>query len=179
VPAATILSDDTGGARLAADRLLAAGCRHLALIGSGSGTPSIARRIDAFRARLQGRGLEPVLWQEGPTAYATGAAAAAALLPHHGIDGAFCVTDLLAMGFMDAARHQHGRHIARDLSIIGFDDIPEAAWRAYDLTTLQQSMPALTNAVMRAIERAPKDDEGTSTTVPVTLIERSSVRKIR
>ena len=53
-------------------------------------------------------------------------------------DGVFCVTDVLALGFMDAARHEFHRAIPRDLCIIGFDDIPQAGWASYELTTFRQ-----------------------------------------
>ncbi len=53
-------------------------------------------------------------------------------------DGAFCVTDLLACGFMDAARFEFGIDIPGDLCVIGFDDIDQAGWSSYALTTFRQ-----------------------------------------
>jgi DNA-binding LacI/PurR family transcriptional regulator len=64
------------------------------------------------------------LWQKGPTDYSAGREAALSMLDDGVIDGAFCVTDLLALGFLDAARLDRGRSVPRDLSVIGFDDIP-------------------------------------------------------
>ncbi|MDA8050552.1 MAG: LacI family DNA-binding transcriptional regulator [Rhodospirillales bacterium] len=177
VAAHTILCDDAGGARLAAERLLSAGCRRLALIGSASGTASIMRRIEAFRAYLTRRRIEPVIWCEGPTGYETGVAAARNLLGRARIEGAFCVTDLIAMGFMDVARHERDRRVPEDLSVIGFDDIPQASWHAYRLTTIRQSVPQLVAAVMHAIARDDEPAPGRAPAVlPVSLVERQSVR---
>lgn len=177
VAAHTILCDDAAGARLAAERLLAAGCRRFALIGSASGTASITRRMQVFRAHLAKRRIEPVVWGQGPTSYATGLAAARAILGETRIDGAFCVTDLIAMGFMDGARHECGRRVPAELSIVGFDDIPEAAWRAYSLTTIRQSVPRLVAAVVRAIAVADEPRPGEPPVIlPVSLVERESVR---
>lgn len=178
VAAHTILCDDASGARLAADRLLAAGCRHLALVGSASFTASITGRMQAFRAHLARRRIEPVVWSEGATGYETGFAAARALLGNVPIDGAFCATDLIAMGFLDGARYERGRRVPADLSVVGFDDIPEAAWRAYALTTIRQSIPRLVAAVMAAIARDDEPDTKQPPVIlPVALIERKSVRE--
>ena len=42
-------------------------------------------------------------------------------------DGVFCANDILAIGFMDAARREFGLDIPGDLSVVGFDDIAMAA----------------------------------------------------
>lgn len=170
----TILSDDLLGARLAADRLVRSGARRLAVVASSSRTPNQRRRIAGFRSRAREHGLPVAVWAEGETCYETGRRAADALLPSRP-DGIFCVTDLLAMGFLDGARHGHGRSIPRDLSVIGFDDVAMAGWSAYGLTTIRQSVSALTEAVLAAVER-----EGMPArrfVAPVELIERATVRQ--
>ena len=168
------MSDDLLGARLAADRLVQAGARRLAVVASGSGTPSQRRRIAAFRQRAAEHGLTAALWAEGETRYETGRCAADALLATRP-DGVFCVTDLLAMGFLDAARHAHGLTVPDDLSIIGFDDIAAASWSAYGLTTIRQSVPALAQAVLDAVQR--EGVPAKRVVVPVELIERGTVRQ--
>ena len=119
------------------------------------------------------------LWEKRPkTDYETGREAALALLDKDDVDGVFCVTDLLALGFLDAARFDRGRRVPDDVSVIGFDDIPQAAWGAYRLTTFRQPVAQLAAAVMSAIRRrtetpfASHDME----TVPVRLVPRSTVR---
>jgi DNA-binding LacI/PurR family transcriptional regulator len=170
----TILSDDLTGARLAADRLIRAGARRLATVASGSGTPSQRRRIAAFRKRAAEHGLTPLVWAKGETRYETGGLAAAALLDQRP-DGVFCVTDLLAMGFLDTVRHVHGLAVPDDLSLVGFDDIRSASWSAYRLTTIRQSVPALAQAVLDAVQR--EGVPARRVVVPVELIERGTVRQ--
>ncbi|MGO8112740.1 substrate-binding domain-containing protein, partial [Rhizobium leguminosarum] len=60
------------------------------------------------------------------------------LLSDKTIDGAFCFTDLMALGFLDAARLEMGRRVPEDLSVVGFYDIPQASWKSYQLTTVAQ-----------------------------------------
>src|SRR6185295_18321931 len=98
----TVVTDHAAGGRTAADRLLAAGCKRLAVVSSGAKTASLVGRLDAFRKRATEAGVRVRLWQKGPTDYAAGREAALSLLGDHAIDGAFCVTDLLALGFLDA-----------------------------------------------------------------------------
>jgi len=168
-----ILSDDVTGATLAADRLQKAGCRKVAVVTSGTETPTQIRRCDAFTAIMTAAGVDTVLWHDGPTTYETGAKAARELLSDRAIDGAFCVTDIMALGFLDAARHEMGRRVPDDLSVIGFDDIPQASWSSYDLTTVAQSFDVLTEAVLAALDH--ESGRSNITTVPVALIERTTV----
>jgi DNA-binding LacI/PurR family transcriptional regulator len=174
----TVIADHAAGGRLAAEQLLAAGCRRLALVSSAARTASLVGRIDAFRTRATEAGVSLSLWQDGPTDYRTGQEAALAMLADNRIDGVFCVTDLLALGFLDAARANRARRVPDDLSVIGFDDIPQAAWTAYRLTTFRQPVGDLTRAVIETIKRRSQEPGSPRglVTVPVSLVVRSTVR---
>jgi len=179
LPVDTVMADHGLGGRLAADVLLAAGCRRLAVVSSAARTASLLGRVESFRARVKAAGVPLRVWEEGrATDYGTGRRAALALLGRGKVDGVFCVTDLLALGFMDAARHDRRRHIPDDLSVIGFDDIPQAAWDSYRLTTFRQPVSALAQAVTRALMHRADDPRAPDrlATVPVELIVRGTVR---
>ncbi len=173
----TILTDDATGARLAAGRLIDDGCRRPAIISSGAGTHSLTRRTDAALARFAEAGLSPVVWAKGTTTYETGARAARETLADRGVDGAFCVTDFLALGYLDAARAEMGRRVPQDLSVVGFDDIPQASWDSYRMTTLRQPVGTLIDAIMRAILRDATGSKPVEDLLPVELVERSTTRK--
>jgi DNA-binding LacI/PurR family transcriptional regulator len=175
----TVIADHAAGGRVAAEQLLAAGCRRLAVVSSAARTASLVGRIDAFRTCAAEAGVPVRVWEEGPTDYRTGWDAAAALLAEEPFDGVFCVTDLLALGFLDAARTKFGRRVPDELSVIGFDDIPQAGWSAYRLTTFHQPVAKLTGAVMEVLRRRAERGalpRHTLTTVPVQLVVRSTVR---
>ena len=174
----TVVADHAAGGRLAAEHLLAAGCRRLAVVSSAARTASLMGRLNAFRSRVADAGLRVRVWQDGPTDYRAGSEAARAILVEEPFDGVFCVTDLLALGFLDAARSEFARRVPEDLSVIGFDDIPQAGWRAYRLTTFCQPVHDLADAVMKAIRRrteAPVTPR-TLSTVPIRLVARATVR---
>ena len=72
---------------------------------------------------------------------------------------------------------QFCRRVPDELSVIGFDDIPQAAWSAYQLTTFRQSVAQLTGAVMEVLRRRTQHVVATHalTTIPVQLVARSTV----
>jgi DNA-binding LacI/PurR family transcriptional regulator len=174
----TVVTDHAAGGRVAAERLLAAGCRNLAVVSSGARTASLIGRLEAFCDRAAQANVPVRVWREGPTDYSTGREAALSMLGKDAIDGAFCVTDLIALGFLDAARLDRGRHVPDDLSVMGFDDIPQAAWSAYRLTTFRQPVRMLTDQVMQVIRQRAETPESPRAmfTLPAALIVRTTVR---
>ncbi|WP_181701541.1 substrate-binding domain-containing protein [Chthonobacter albigriseus] len=148
----TVSIDNEGAARDAAAMLARAGCRRIAVVSSTAGTASLVAREEAFIREATKLGLETLPHRAGPTSYASGAASARALLAGADRpDAAFCVTDLLALGFMDAARHDLGLRIPEAFSVVGFDDIEQAGWASYELTTFRQPVSELVSCIMGQI----------------------------
>ncbi|WP_293866108.1 substrate-binding domain-containing protein [uncultured Alsobacter sp.] len=172
----TVVSDDIHGVGLVADRLLRAGCRKLAVVGSGVPTPSQVRRRQLFASAMAKAGREVVTWSQGTSTYDSGLEAARSLMPGSGIDGVFCTTDLIALGFLDGAR-ACGLAVPEQVSVMGYDDIAQSAWLAYRLTTIRQSPVDLASAVVAALARSPDDGPSRAQSLlPVELVERDTVR---
>jgi DNA-binding LacI/PurR family transcriptional regulator len=168
--------DNAAAARIALNAFLRAGCRRLAVVTSAAGTPSLIDREQSFTAMAAEAGLEPIVWRSGRTSYETGAAGARTLLA--GIDrpdAAFCVTDLIACGFMDCARHEFGLAIPEDLCVMGFDDIDQAGWASYRLTTFS---PPVDRIAARVVELVTADRAGVpgKSVFEAPVVWRSSVR---
>ena len=140
--------DNALAAREAFFLLQRAGCRRLAVITSEARTPSLLERERAFVSASEAAGLDVRIARAGPTSYASGAEAARQVFGRsQSPDGAFCVTDLIAMGFMDAARHEFGLAVPDDLCVVGFDDIEQASWESYGLTTFAQPLDEMADYV--------------------------------
>jgi DNA-binding LacI/PurR family transcriptional regulator len=171
----SIRSDNDRACREALALLARAGCRRVACVSSRARTPSVLSREAAFAAAAEAAGLPCDVTRAGPTAYDTGAEAARLLLGRaEPPDGVFCVTDLLALGFIDTARHVFHRDIPRDLCVIGFDDIPQARWTAYDLTTFRQPIEEMAEQIAGALM---SDEVGRMDAVLEVLpVWRNSVR---
>ncbi|MDR9827585.1 LacI family DNA-binding transcriptional regulator [Vibrio sp. FNV 38] len=92
-------------------------------------------------------------------------------------DGIFCATDNLAMALMDIARHEFDLRIPHDIKIIGFDDIPQASWISYQLSTFSQDFARLARESVKIIvdQIQDKDDSLVKLMVPVRYIERKTV----
>jgi DNA-binding LacI/PurR family transcriptional regulator len=57
----------------------------------------------------------------------------------------------MAFAVVDVVRHELGLRIPEDVSIVGFDDVPMAAWPSYALTTIRQSVEPMVAATVDAI----------------------------
>jgi DNA-binding LacI/PurR family transcriptional regulator len=137
--ALTINLNDHETARRAFIALMRAGCRRFAFANSEAMTPSLMARETGFRAAGQEHGFEVVVERFGSTTYQSGVVLAQRLLTgENRPDAIFCANDLLACGVMDTARHHFNIQIPSELCVIGFDDIEQAAWFSYDLTTFAQ-----------------------------------------
>ena len=141
--------NDVGG-RLIGEHLLARGASRIAFIGGH--IPTSEPRLEGLRQALDARGFEPAAVVEaGLYSYEAGAGAMRSLLRDRDVDAVFCADDNLALGAIDVARYEFGRDIPGDLMIAGFDDIPAAAWRGYDLTTVRQPVEKIVPAAVRLL----------------------------
>lgn len=74
-------------------------------------------------------------------------------------DIVICENDVLALGAIDAVRHGLGLRVPQDIAVTGFDDIPNAASPAYDLTTYRQPITQMANALVKVLEGGGRKDE--------------------
>ncbi|MET3598220.1 LacI family DNA-binding transcriptional regulator [Martelella mangrovi] len=171
-----IEADSAAGGALAAERLIAAGCRNVAVVLSASRTSAKLARAEAFIRVMAENGIPVTEWSQGRNTYETGIEAAHGLLSAPGIDGVFGVTDEIALGVMNTARHELGLCVPDDVSVIGFDDAPISDWSSHRLTTIRQSLSSLTQATLKAIT-GPASAPSSHHFIPVSLVERGSVNK--
>jgi DNA-binding LacI/PurR family transcriptional regulator len=151
--------DDRGGTRAAAAHVLALGHRRVAVVvdrlvpDGRTGAVDAAReaaatfhigreRLAGYRDALEEAGIAwahvPV--QERPNELEDGRLAGLALLRRDPRPTAIlAATDQLALGAMRAA-HELGLQVPGDVTVVGFDDVPEAATAAPPLTTVRQPL---------------------------------------
>ncbi len=136
--------DDRGGAEAAARHLLQLGHRELAVIvlpptrSQVQNTPTAARRLAGYQAAIEGVGAPAPHIVTAGTSVAAGARAFESLPKGKRRPTAvLAMSDMTAIGLMSAAQSA-GLHIPDDLSVVGFDDIPAAAWTNPPLTTVRQ-----------------------------------------
>ncbi len=144
VPTALFVDmDNTLGARLATERLLGSGARHIGTVaGPQDMTPGV-NRLAGWRAALHDAGRPSDAVEYGDFTAASGAAAMERLLAAHPeIDGVFIASDLMASGALPvlAAR---GRRVPEDVAVVGFDDLEISESTHPPLTTVRQPVAAM------------------------------------
>jgi LacI family transcriptional regulator len=141
------------GGLAATEHLLELGHERIAVI-SGPGHLLCSRaRVDGFRAALSARNLRPprshVRFAEFDQA--AGLAEATALLGGNAPPSAiFCASDMIALGAYEAA-HRLGLRVPEEVSIVGFDDLPLAAWVQPNLTTVRQPLAEMATLATRMV----------------------------
>lgn len=136
-----------------------------------------ARRTTLTRL-LAERGLAPPTLVPGDWSYATGRRAVLDLFRAGGhFDVVFAANDESAFGAMDALRLDLGLRIPQDVSVIGFDDIAQAAWGSYSLTTVKIDLGQRVEALVRLIMRRLSDPGGPAFAerLATRLVVRSTV----
>ncbi len=177
-PIDQVLIDNVQGGRLAGEHLTGLGHRRIAcIVGPNDLTPS-AGRVAGFRRALAGQGLEveasALVRGDGRP---EGGAAAARRLLEIGADftAVFAFNDQMAAGAIGAFMRA-GRRVPEDVSVVGFDDIPQAAATFPALTTVAQpieEMGAL--GVRMLLERIARPDAPWERVMlPTRLVARES-----
>jgi LacI family transcriptional regulator len=67
----------------------------------------------------------------------------------------FACSDVMAVGVYDAASNL-GLRVPRDLSVVGFDDVPEAQWAVPSLTTVRQPIAEMGAVAVRLLMQVPE-----------------------
>lgn len=155
-----VVHDFNRGADIAFDHLTVRGCSNLALVCPENASYTVGGRADAFIARCESAGLPVMRFSKGSQTYSDGLRVADDLAVFKDqIDGIFCVADYMALGVLDGLRHNHGIHLPKAMRLVGFDDIPQAAWRSYDMTTVRQSREDLAVAAVDFLCRRIEDPD--------------------
>ncbi|MGW0140908.1 LacI family DNA-binding transcriptional regulator [Streptomyces calvus] len=126
------------GGRLAAEHLLARGCRRIVTVAGPLAVTASQERLAGFRDTLARHGIAHVPVAEGGFTADSGITAMASLLAEHpDLDGVFTANDLMAQGAVQALR-EHGRRVPQDVAVVGFDDSSVAVTCRPRLTTVRQ-----------------------------------------
>ncbi|MGI8714367.1 MAG: LacI family DNA-binding transcriptional regulator [Solirubrobacteraceae bacterium] len=107
-------------------------------------------RADGWRATLQDAGIEPPAALIGDWSARAGYHVGARLARDRWVTAVFVGNDQMALGLL-RAMHEAGRQIPEEISVVGFDDIPEAPYFTPPLTTVRQDFGEVGSRSLRAL----------------------------
>lgn len=178
----TIDSDNLAGALLATEHLIRLGHRRIGFLGGRPDLESARLREEGYRAALAAAGIpvDPELIRVGGYKRETAAEPAAELLRLADRPTAvFAANDLSAIVTMETAAHL-GLRVPDDLSVIGFDNVPESALTTPPLTTIRQPMQQMGVEAIQLLIRLMDGtaDPSTHVRLATELVERGSCRAV-
>jgi DNA-binding LacI/PurR family transcriptional regulator len=174
-PLASVANDNAAGGISATQFLLSLGHQCVHLVGGPATSLDAQERAACWRRALTSAGVLPPAVIVGDWSSRSGYAAGRALAATPGVTAVLCLNDQMALGVI-RAMSEAGRAVPDDVSVVGFDDIPEAEFFRPPLTTVRQDFPELGRQALRLLVQkiAGADADGPQQPVGTELIVRAS-----
>ncbi|MBI1277494.1 MAG: LacI family DNA-binding transcriptional regulator [Anaerolineaceae bacterium] len=173
-------TDGHRGVREAVDYLVGLGHKRIAMAAWPAGSLAGNHRVAGYMEGMTANGLalDPSAILHGEHNEHFGRAALTqwfTLSPQQRPTAVIAISDLIAIGIMNEAE-ERGLVIGRDLSVIGFDDAPLVQYLHPGLTTVQQAIPEIAEAITQILEDILKASQPTLSQllIPPRLVIRSS-----
>lgn len=171
-----VCTDNYNGGIFAAERLVSKNCCSIGFIGGIRDTSTHLERRRGFIDGLKRQETRLTFEESGGYDYNESFAVISDLLESPlRPDGLFCANDVMAFAAIDASK-KIGMVVGEDIAILGFDDVPMAAWTGYDLTSFRQRIKQMVINTLNLIEAMWQDPdvEGELIMVRSRFVERSS-----
>lgn len=133
-----VTSANIEGGRKVAKFLLAGGHQKIGYIAGWEGASTQRDRETGFREILNAAGTDLHSREVGDFSLQLARKVTLSMFDEDPPDAVFVANDHMAIAVMDTLRFELGLNVPDDVSVIGYDDVPTAAWKAYDLTTIRQ-----------------------------------------
>ncbi len=150
----SVTSDNYAGGRKVAEFLIAGGHERIAFVAGWEGASTQRDREAGFRAAMSEAGRHSYARTVGNFDSEQARTAARELFDcseENRPDAVFVANDHMAFAVMDVIRFELGLKIPEDVSVVGYDDVPPAAWAAYDLTTMRQRANSMVEETVEAL----------------------------
>lgn len=143
-----VTGNNKEGAQQIADHLVQQGYRRLAFMAGRTESSTTRDREAGFTAYLKSKGLPAPEIEVGHFKRPGAIEAARRLLARKPRpDAILCANDYMAIATLEVARYEFGLEIGPEIGIAGFDDIEQASWPSFDLTTYSLPLQKLVDTV--------------------------------
>lgn len=172
IPIASV--DQVAGAAAATRHLLSLGHETVFHLAGPSDWKEADERIEGWRSALEAAGAPIPALLRGDWTPRSGYELGDRVLGMRGISAVLVANDQMALGLLRRL-HEAGREVPRDISLVGFDDIPEAAYFTPPLTTVRQDFTELGRRCLQILlGRIEGESSPARVVVPPELVLRSS-----
>ncbi|MGN7702798.1 LacI family DNA-binding transcriptional regulator [Cellulosimicrobium sp. 22601] len=172
---AVVDTDQADGTRQAVRHLLDLGHRTVHHLAGPALSFAAERRTSAWRATLEEAGREVPTIERGDWSPSSGYEAGLRLAQRDDVTAVFVANDQMALGLVRAL-HDTGRRVPEDVSVVGFDDLPESSEFLPPLTTVHQDFAEVGRRLVEQVLRQVREGvhEAGTRLVPTRLVERAS-----
>ncbi len=172
---AVVDTDQADGSRQAVQHLLDLGHETVHHLAGPAHSFAAERRTSAWRGVLEeaGRTVPPI--ERGDWSATSGYEVGRRLAARDDLTAVFVANDQMALGLVRAL-HEAGRRVPQDVSVVGFDDLPESSEFLPPLTTVHQDFAEVGRRLVEQVFRQVREGvrETGTRLVPTRLVERSS-----
>lgn len=172
---ATVGADQYNGARMAVKHLIERGHREIAHLAGPPDSIDATERERGWRDELAAHGLPARIVKSGDWTPSSGHRFGSECDLAQ-ISAIFVANDQMSIGLI-AALTERGKSVPEDISIVGFDDIPEAAYFSPPLTTVRQDFQRIGRDMLTTLLDLIDGNVTEFTQSLPRLIERSSTAK--
>lgn len=170
----TVGVDQARGAALAVEHLLGLGHTEIVhLAGPQSWTEARARLV-GYQDAMYAAGLRPAPALIGDWSARSGfTLGCEEIVPRSDVTAVFCANDQMALGLLRAL-HESGRAVPEQVSVVGFDDIPEAAFLIPPLTSVRQDFGAVGRRAIEILRAVIEGETPPESLISPELVVRTS-----
>jgi DNA-binding LacI/PurR family transcriptional regulator len=173
-PLTSVAVDNAAGARTATQYLLDLGHETVYHVAGPSTCLDARERTDGWRAALRAAGAREPGVITGDWSARSGYETGQKLARMADVTAVFCSNDTISLGLIRAL-HEAGRRVPEDVSVIGFDDMPESGYFLPPLTTVRQDFSEVgRRALGSLVARISGDAPGGHVRVPPEFVIRAS-----
>ncbi len=174
---ASVAIDNVAGAMAATQHLLDLGHQTVHHVSGPVSWLDADERVDGWRQALRSAGAAPSEPLRGDWSARSGYELGHKLADMPGVTAVFCANDQMALGALRALSERAIR-VPDDVSVVGFDDIPESAFFLPPLTTVRQDFGELGRRALRLIvEQINGDQPSAAPPIAPELIVRASTAR--
>jgi DNA-binding LacI/PurR family transcriptional regulator len=174
----SVAMDNRAGARLVTSHLLQLGHRDIAFVAGPVSSPEATARQRSWQDELRRAGHDAERVYPGDWSSASGYAAGRRIVAEGVPTAVFAANDQMALGVLSALA-EAGLDVPRDVSVAGFDDVPDAAYFTPALTTVQQDFAALASRCVAVLEQILRGEAARSVRIRPELVVRASTAQRR